>query len=346
MSGSFEQWRDNEDAWLDANRDFLNAVLLWFMNHKEWPKVRILQHDIHKSGDRATNVQQIANDMPVIPVWTSPTNRDSIILGARHIIGNPFAHNLLQVIVTATQMAVGAYLSGTPGQQISVRSADLGLTWPGHINVLSLVPNFISWDHPTPFSGSASGNGDWSLGINDSHIMRFEKVKSPEEYVATQLEIIQEWCADLDRRAGAAKHSGQLKAFIVMPLGESWSNLIHGFVRQSVERVGEDIIAVRADEIADPGRITNQIVEQLHNCDFVIADITGNNPNVAWELGYAHAHNKPCVIMRQEGSTELQPFDIYDHRRIEYSVEPTSDQEKQLAEFIRAAIQQTRNRSS
>ncbi len=94
--------------------------------------------------------------------------------------------------------------------------------------------------------------------------------------------------------------------------------------------------ATRADRIDKTGRITDQIVEKLRTCDVVIADITGNNSNVAWELGYAYARGKPCAIVMQKGNTA--PFDIYDHRRVDYSSTPTAEEEERLAAILRNAI--------
>jgi nucleoside 2-deoxyribosyltransferase len=72
----------------------------------------------------------------------------------------------------------------------------------------------------------------------------------------------------------------------------------------------------RGDEIAEPGRITDQIITAIEQCDFIIADVTGSNPNVMFELGYARALKRPAVIINQD--LTASPFDIAEMRQIVY----------------------------
>ncbi len=45
---------------------------------------------------------------------------------------------------------------------------------------------------------------------------------------------------------------------------------------------------VRADQIAEPGEITEQVFIHLRDDDVLIADVTDGNPNVMYELGLRH----------------------------------------------------------
>jgi hypothetical protein len=75
---------------------------------------------------------------------------------------------------------------------------------------------------------------------------------------------------------------------------------------------------IRADNLNDPGRITSQIIKLLMDADLVIADLTGNNANVFYELSLRHAVGKPVVHMALEG-TRLS-FDVRDNRTIFYTM--------------------------
>ncbi len=75
----------------------------------------------------------------------------------------------------------------------------------------------------------------------------------------------------------------------------------------------------RADLIAKPGRITQQIIEKLRSTDVVIADLTGQNANVMYELGLRHGTGKPCVLLCQKN--QKLPFDLADLRTIFYEID-------------------------
>jgi nucleoside 2-deoxyribosyltransferase len=97
----------------------------------------------------------------------------------------------------------------------------------------------------------------------------------------------------------------------------------------------------RADEIADPGQITGQVKEAILTAQVVIADITGVNPNVMWELGYADGHDKPIVILNQDPGSS--PFDLADRRQVPYRTSPAQDDETNLVRHIAGAMR-ARNR--
>ncbi len=65
-------------------------------------------------------------------------------------------------------------------------------------------------------------------------------------------------------------------------------------------------------ELADPGIIFEDIKRQIAEAKIVIAEITAPNQNVFYELGYAHALNKPTILLAQRHK-EL-PFDIRSYR--------------------------------
>jgi hypothetical protein len=75
---------------------------------------------------------------------------------------------------------------------------------------------------------------------------------------------------------------------------------------------------VRADQLNQPGRITSQVIKLLMESELVIADLTGNNANVFYELCLRHALAKPVIHMAAEG-TRL-PFDVHDSRTIFYTM--------------------------
>ena len=126
--------------------------------------------------------------------------------------------------------------------------------------------------------------------------------------------------------------------FILMPFDEDWSDPVRNAISRSCAELadGLKIECERADEIAKPGRITEQIITAIRRADLIIADITGNNPNVMFELGFADALEKQIIVLNQD--VDAAPFDIKDWRAIPYSVGQLEIVEEQLRRFIFGAL--------
>lgn len=92
----------------------------------------------------------------------------------------------------------------------------------------------------------------------------------------------------------------------------------------------------RADEIEHSGRITEQIIDAIRTADVVVADVTGLNPNVMWELGYAFALDKEIIITIQE--IDESPFDLREWRQVTYSTDFTRDETNSLTRFFAASL--------
>ena len=83
----------------------------------------------------------------------------------------------------------------------------------------------------------------------------------------------------------------------------------------------------RADRRPGTGLVVSKVRDQIVQCDFVLAEITSSNPNVLYEIGLAHAMDKP-VIMLSRRKREEAPFDVRPHEIIEY--QPSQDEQFRL----------------
>ena len=126
--------------------------------------------------------------------------------------------------------------------------------------------------------------------------------------------------------------------FVIAPIGEPESDIrkrsdrvLKHIIRPAVESCGYK--AVRADEIAEPGMITNQIIRHVVDDPLVIADLTGQNPNVFYELAIRHYIGKPLIQIINK--VEDIPFDVGSMRTIEVDHQDLDSVEKAKTEIQR-----------
>jgi tetratricopeptide (TPR) repeat protein len=77
---------------------------------------------------------------------------------------------------------------------------------------------------------------------------------------------------------------------------------------------------IRADQEQIGGTIHKPMFERLMLCDYAIADVTGANPNVYYELGVRHAIRPRSTVIIFAEKTAL-PFDIVSLRGIPYAID-------------------------
>ena len=133
------------------------------------------------------------------------------------------------------------------------------------------------------------------------------------------------------------------KCFIITPIGNEGSE-----IRKKADGIIDAVINPILDELDydvfvphkmnNPGSITSQVIDHILNDELVIANLTGLNANVMYELAVRHAARKPvvCVV---ENSTKL-PFDVITDRVIFYddTMFSVTSTKRELSKMIDAAM--------
>lgn len=131
------------------------------------------------------------------------------------------------------------------------------------------------------------------------------------------------------------------KCFIITPIGENNSEtfrmangVIQSVIKPVLYKYGYNDIKP-SYEISQTGMINTQIINRILDDDLVIANLTGNNPNVMYELCLRHVSAKPIIHICQYGTS--LPFDIKDNRTIFYKDDMMGVQEliEQLNKFLK-----------
>ncbi len=107
-----------------------------------------------------------------------------------------------------------------------------------------------------------------------------------------------------------------MNCFVIMPFAEEFDD-VYAAIKSSVESaLGGHGTCSRLDESRPAGRITDRLLGEIQSATLCVVDVTGNRPNVMWELGYAMALGKPTILVTQNLSD--LPFDIRDLQTLSY----------------------------
>ena len=107
----------------------------------------------------------------------------------------------------------------------------------------------------------------------------------------------------------------QSTCFIIMPFGDWFDRYYENIYIPAIESVG--LTPRRADDLYRPSAIVNDIWSLTKSAKVILADLSGKNPNVFYELGLAHAVAKPAILVAE--SIDDIPFDLRALRVIIYN---------------------------
>jgi hypothetical protein len=132
--------------------------------------------------------------------------------------------------------------------------------------------------------------------------------------------------------------------FVIAPIGEPDSpvrkrsdQVLKYVIRPAAEAC--TLTALRADQISKPGLITTQVIQHILEDPIVVADLTGHNANVFYELAIRHAIRRPYIQIIDE--KDQLPFDVAGVRSIQFShtdLDSVSFAREQIAKQIAAML--------
>jgi hypothetical protein len=120
--------------------------------------------------------------------------------------------------------------------------------------------------------------------------------------------------------------------FVIMPFRDDSFNIYEDGIKPAVEKLG--MRCKRADYNIASDPILFQIFDDILRAKIIIADLTGANPNVYYELGICHALKRQVILLKLAG--EEIPFDLAGIRQCEYA--DRIGGEKQIREVLESTI--------
>ena len=104
------------------------------------------------------------------------------------------------------------------------------------------------------------------------------------------------------------------KVFVIMPFADDFFESYE----MIKEHFSDDFEFSHAGEEDNQQNILADIIPPIYAADIVLADLTGLNPNVMYELGIAHSFNKKTIMITRDDLGSL-PFDLKQYRAKDYS---------------------------
>src|SRR5438067_1099306 len=140
---------------------------------------------------------------------------------------------------------------------------------------------------------------------------------------------------------GQRRESDEKICFVISRIGQQGTKehkqfleVLEYMIRPAVASSGYRLQVLRADDINRAGSFIKDILESLFSSFVVIADLTGQHPNVFYELGVRHALRPRTILIAQ--SLDDIPSDLREYRTIEYetSAKGAAVFSKRLKEFL------------
>jgi hypothetical protein len=156
------------------------------------------------------------------------------------------------------------------------------------------------------------------------------------EFIANIALTFAGWDAYESLRLGGASYR---KAFMAMKFGDA---VLDGFLgtvlKPAAKRAGFDLF--KLDDRPRAGLIDDRMRVEIRASDFIIADLTHDNPGAYWESGFAEGLGKPVIYTceRSKFDATRTHFDTNHHLTIVWSLADAEQAGRQLTETIRATL--------
>jgi hypothetical protein len=129
------------------------------------------------------------------------------------------------------------------------------------------------------------------------------------------------------------------KAFIAMKFGDPLlDKILKDHFKPCVKQTGFELY--RLDDVPKAGLIDDRLRVEIQSSDFLIADLTHDNPGSYWEAGYAEGLGKPVIYTCEKDKFEKEKthFDTNHHLTIIWNSEDPKTAEENLKATIRATF--------
>jgi len=131
--------------------------------------------------------------------------------------------------------------------------------------------------------------------------------------------------------------------FVIGPMGEGHLDRLKWLAEEVLQPLLGDDYKVFTPDVNVLGNIMHHVIRSCDRADLVVADTTGNNPNVLYEMAILDAMGRACIPVKFkiDEKVDAMPFDRAQYRYFVLQQEKSSAQEK-----LKAVIEQVQLQSN
>lgn len=133
--------------------------------------------------------------------------------------------------------------------------------------------------------------------------------------------------------------------FVIGPMGEGQIQRLKWLAEEVIGPILGDVYSVFTPDVSEIGNIMHHVIRSCDRADLVVADTTGNNPNVLYEMAILDAMGRACIPVKfriDEKEAEPMPFDRAQYRYFELEQETSAAREKLKAVIEHVQAQRDR----
>ena len=194
------------------------------------------------------------------------------------------------------------------------------------LNVMGAPYGFAIWNGTwEPAGGSGHGStlpvGEWihlKLTVRgstaDLYVEGVKVVSTTRTLRRGQITVLLQGNSECAIRNVVVSEDAPM-CFAVMQFTDEFNVLYQDVIRPVCESYGYRV--VRGDDFYTSGQIMEDVAQSIRSAALIIADVTPDNANVFYEVGFAHAIGKPTILLSDRRRERL-PFDISGFRTLFY----------------------------
>jgi nucleoside 2-deoxyribosyltransferase len=127
----------------------------------------------------------------------------------------------------------------------------------------------------------------------------------------------------------------QATCLVITPFDAAGSR-IKDTIQRALDEIG--IRTLSLDNLSPGAAWVNAVTDAINFSDFIVVDVSRQNPNIMYELGYAHALRKHTILIMDENVNSPLPSDLQGSLYITYDSDNFRDLRNKLMHNVQRYI--------